>query len=289
MYHHFLPRSYLREWCGSDHKFTRFSRDRRGAFSAKRYGPESVGGRQDLYALQSVPVSQKQSLELEEFQRIDENAVVPLRLLRNGGIPKDNKARLDWSTLVFSLILRAPEVIDAYGLEFETEWLNPLDELVEEDPGLSLAVDLVKAHYHDVEPFAARDYSKRSIVELLKESPEIPQISALEWEVIDFSSFGKPVMTSDCPVMTRRGSEFTLRSLALAIGPTKIFIAYAAHQDRAEMLKSRVEDLLEEYNGLVVSRAKDLVIAFDDTYRTEVETLMSSSWVPVDRQAPKKI
>ncbi|MQB35124.1 hypothetical protein DXT93_32115 [Agrobacterium rhizogenes] len=81
-------------------------------------------------------------------------------------------------------------------------------------------------------------------------------------------------MTSGCPLMPNRTDDEVIRWLVFALTPRSLFIAYTTLSDHEELIGDGAEDLLERFNGHVVSRSFQLVFAFDDRFKPEVEGRM---------------
>ncbi len=278
--HHYLPRSYLAAWKGADHKLTRYSIRYGNKVSVERRGPGSVGEFQNLYALPGVPVEQRQKIEQLFMQRIDSGLSRPLRLLKRRSIPTDPFDRANWSRFIASVYFRIPDVVEALEGVFVKNWVSAAGEYATANPGLGLSEQQIVEHYEKIDPTAPRYWSKILLAHLVMDSDEAPRIEELRWDVVEFLGV-TALMTSDCPLMVHRSDDMTLKSLALAIGPNLMFIAYRTEEDRIALLGYSPVDLIERYNGHVVTRARDVVIAFDDGDREQVENLMSTMRKPL--------
>ncbi|RVG19724.1 DUF4238 domain-containing protein [Sinorhizobium meliloti] len=278
--HHHLPQSYLAAWKGADHKLTRYSMRYGNKVSVERRGPGSVGEFQNLYTLPGVPVEQRQKIEQLFMQRIDNGLSRPLRLLKHRSIPTDPSDRANWSRFVASLYFRVPDVVEALEGVFVENWLSAAGEYAAANLGLGLNEQQIVEHYEKIDPTAPRYWSKILLAHLVIDSDQARRIEELTWDVLEFLG-ATPLMTSDCPLMAHRSDDMTLKSLALAIGPNLMFIAYRSEDDRIALLGYSSVDLIERYNGHVVTRARDVVIAFDDGDREQVKDLMSTMRQPL--------
>ena len=209
------------------------------------------------------------------MQRIDDRLSRPLRRLKCRNIPTDPSDRANWSRFVASLYFRVPEVVEALEAVFVQNWLRVSAQFIAGNPDLGLSEQQIMEHYENDDPMAPRYWSKILLAHLVMDSDEAHRIEELTWDVVEFLDTTS-LMTSDCPLMIVRRGDTVLESLALAIGPNLMFIAYRSEKDRVALLGYSPIDLIERYNGHVVARARDVVIAYDDGDREQVENLMST-------------
>lgn len=276
--HHFLPQSYLNAWRGGDSKLTRYVRGFHGKINAKRYAPVSVARVANLYSIPAENLDIKHNVEKLFMQRIDSDLIEPLSHLTLGSIPSDPAIRLKWAKFVSSLFFRMPEVVEGLDEQFKIHWMDAAKHFVAENTGLGLTVEDVVQQYQTEDPTAPEYWAKILFVYYVEYSPEIVDILGLQWSVVKLLDAGEPLMSSDCPLMVVRSENFTIRALALAISPNMMFIAYREDADFNGLYGTGVyaDDLIERYNGHIVARARDIVIAYDDGDKAEVERLMST-------------
>lgn len=279
--HHFLPQSYLNAWIGEDDKLSRYAKGRSGAISVKRYAPPSVARMMNLYSLTGFGIDMKQIIETRFMQRIDHDLVEPLELLTNMTIPEEISTRLKWSKFVSSLYFRMPEVVAAFDEYFTLNWLDAATQHAVMNKDLGLSRDDIVSHYRDADPTAADYWARVVFTYNIEHSPEILRVLDLQWKVLNFIGGDNPLMTSDCPLMVDRIDDDGPHCLALAIAPSHMFMAYRQEQDFNRMLGPSADDLIERYNGHVVSRARDVVIAYDHSGHSEVKALMSTVRSPL--------
>lgn len=276
--HHFLPQSYLNAWRGKDGKLTRYVRGYNGEINAKRYAPVSVARVANLYSVPTENVDIKHNIEKLFMQRIDSDLVEPLSHLTLGYIPSDRTIRLKWAKFVSSLFFRMPEVVEGFDELFKIHWLDVAKQFIAENTDLGLTVQDIAHHYQSKDPTAPEYWAKILFLYNVEYSAEIADILGLQWSVVKLIEAGEPLMSSDCPLMVVRSADVRIRALALAVSPNLMFVAYREESDFSALYGAGVyaDDLIERYNGHVVARARDVVIAYDGGSKTEVERLMST-------------
>jgi len=254
---------------------SRYRRELNGKISHRRYGAKSVGGQDNLYALQGVALDQKQILERKIFQKID-NVVQPALRFFSGnkglieGGPKEA-----WALFLVSIMYRSQEAVESINSFFEETWMDEAVAKVQREPDLGISPEQVIQHYTTVEPFAAYNHSQVNVIANFLQSPDLERLADIQWEVVDFTTLDNSLMTSDCPLMVSRTKTGTIAWLSFALNPNSMFIAYTGPTAREEILGEGLTDLAERYNGHLVSRACQVVFAYDDRFRDEVVKMMS--------------
>lgn len=113
---HYLPQSYLRQFCGHDGRVLRTFRGPDDKLHERRFPPKATGYEPDLYSLVSasplLPVQRQDLIETEVFRPIDHHGAVVLeRLIGEPPSKLGDDERMHWARFLNSLLERHPQRI----------------------------------------------------------------------------------------------------------------------------------------------------------------------------------
>src|SRR5262245_34830862 len=131
--HHFVPRGFLRQWCGDDNQLAHIHRGYRGEIRCKRIGPKGVASKDDLYNLRDVGTSpavslalftleqkfganlEERNFELTLMQDIDDRGVGAHRkFLTDKNAPHDPDTLYDLLRFIYILGARNPGFLESF-------------------------------------------------------------------------------------------------------------------------------------------------------------------------------
>lgn len=144
--HHFVPRGFLRQWCGPDNQLAHIFR-KDGEIRCRRIGPKGVASRRDLYNLRDIGISravfltlftleQKFGARLDEYnfektlmQEIDDRGIAAHRkFLEKGTAALDPDTLHDLLRFIFILGARNPGYLET----LQDQVIGHLEKLLSE-------------------------------------------------------------------------------------------------------------------------------------------------------------
>ncbi|RVL76314.1 DUF4238 domain-containing protein [Sinorhizobium meliloti] len=263
IYHHFIPRFYLRRWADSERRVCRFSKpyDR---IIPKMVSTRGTGGEDNLYSLKSVAPEHAHWFERGPMKAIDTAANYVLGLLEAGKLETlTDKQRSAWGRFLMSLLMRGPRDIEVIKRVYAQEWQKLIPEIVADFQGSdneitrSLAQTVPKMLALD-SPMLA-DWGLEMAIDLMDHAGIGEMLINMEWIVRDVPEDGPELLTSDRPIMKSgeliQSDDFVL----LPIGPKKLFIAVRDTETvkRVQAYDAAVQ--AEAVNRYVVGRAQECV------------------------------
>jgi hypothetical protein len=219
--HHFIPAAFLAEWeVGQPGGVPRLSAFacKHGQVRSRARRAKSVAKVVGLYAWRGVPAEQRNQLEAEVFQRIDnDGAIVHQRLLRND-VELDARSQSDWTRFVVSLLLRLPPIIRYYFAR-TPHILNGISE--GDTPELA---ERFREVVRQLGPALPENMTLGAIRDLMGECKAHYALTAATWTIRDVSQARTDLILGDNPVL-RYGPMTESHLLVLPISPVKLFIA----------------------------------------------------------------
>ena len=274
--HHYIPRFFLRPWCGTDGKLTCFSM-KHERLCVDRYTPAQVAKQAYLYSLQGVSAEQAQVIETDILSPIDD-AAAPIHkiLLNDTTLNLTNKQREEWGRFLLSLRARTPQIITTFR---EKGRQNIIDEFLRNPeefeaikgtlPHASL-LDLVNEKL----PALVDNFGLANVFpQVLLESEILPHFLALNWHVLDFSRECYRLLLADNPVFIH-GNKDDVWLWVLPISPTRAFIA-------ANRPLNKLRDPVKEANASALRQSATYIYADGDEAQRFVERNWKTS--PINR------
>lgn len=225
--HHFIPRFFLRPWCGNDGRLTCFA-IRHGRLCINRYTPAQVAKQAYLYSLHGVSPEQAQVIETSVLRPIDDAAAPIHKLLLGTTSPNlTAKQREAWGRFMLSLRARTPQIIatfrDKGRQTIIDEFLRNPDEF-EAIKGSLPHTSLLEV----VQEFAPNLIDNFGLAKVfpqaLLESDILPLFLALNWHVLDFKRERHSLLLADNPVFIY-GHNDDVWLWVLPISPSRAFVA----------------------------------------------------------------
>jgi hypothetical protein len=272
--HHYIPEFLLRGWVGEDGRLERFTRPFGNTIHVKRVYPSQVGFERRLYDFAPYDEKKFAGLELAYFQPIDDLAAKAKdRLLTNIEGEWSPELRSSWSRFLMSLVHRDPEslsifrrrlakILARFSPSTQAHWesirapddpLNYLDKLAE-DPA-----------YHDTTAL-------RLLPSVIDNGNLGLFINRMVWGVMTLKSARRTLLVSDYPLVISNGIKNDNGHLALALGPSKLFVACYRKELFDHLTNAQsADETVFNYNRCIVQRAKRFVGSYDTRQRRFIE------------------
>ena len=225
--HHFIPRFFLRPWCGDDGRLTCFA-IKHGRLCIDSYTPAQVAKQPYLYSLHGVSPEQAQVIETDILRPIDDAAAPIHKILFDRSILNlTAKQREAWGRFIISLRARTPQIITTIRAKGRQTIIDEFMRNPEEFeaikgslPHASL-VDLIQ----EKAPALVDNFGLTNVFpQVLLESEILPHFLALNWQVLDFRRDRYRLFLSDNPVFIH-GHKDDVWLWVLPISPSRAFVA----------------------------------------------------------------
>lgn len=263
--HHYLPRSYLDRWAGPDGKVWSFVRPQgpRGKLDVKAYPVSAVAYKRDLYrSPEGESERQKQRVELEFLQRIDDRAAVALDKLDSStsGATED---RIGLIQFLISLLHRTPGRI---------QWLH--DDLARR-----------MADVPEFDPVQDHDFVRQGtldvFVDMIGSDSMVAMMYGMKVYRMEMGPSRFDLLTSDRPTMLSNGLGERDGFLMLPYSPRRIVIL--SHDERIPdaFTHQDPDKLVRALNDAVVSQAEHTVIGRSADQRRFIDNRFLSPTDPL--------
>lgn len=185
--------------------------------------------------------------------------------------PTDGALASDWSRFILSLMYRTPERIDFIRRKMRSS---------DNDPRLDRAYQALMrdgaptnlAEYKQSAGDALYDELQARLVRKLIDSPMIGgHLNNMLWSISSLPSPKNGLLLSDSPVMTSNGLGKPDSFVALAISPTRFFLAVNTREMATAFVSQRSDALERAFNDAAVQQAGKLVIGNTDRHLRFVE------------------
>ena len=264
--HHYIPVLYLKQWAVNG-RFTEFSRpDGRNRVEPRGTGPRGTGYKRGLYRIMTdgLPEDLAERVERRFMQTVDNLAKDALDIvLANAHHKWTLKTRSAWSRFVNGIIFRAPERVEAARKYLEDFWLDEYDRheaeynagKAKDDPDfLDYVIDSIGRGTLE---FTINQIDNMNIGRLL---------NSMQWHTADVSMVGRPLFTSDRPVIYSNGLAYANSHLVLPVSPTRLFVATNSDATARLLLNDMPRrELVKVCNKYVVRRARKYAWNRDDS------------------------
>lgn len=271
--HHYLPEFFMQRWADAQGNVTEYRRPR-DKLVVKQKHPAATGYIPELYSNKNKedPV-ERQALELVFMQKVDALAAEALAYLEaKGSKPNENEMRSAWSRFLMSLMHRSPErvkyIVDKVH-EYEEGTLNP--ELKEKYEALRGPDDPPTfEEWLEAKGPATPDIVVE-LIRMLIDSENIgPVLNTMRWTVHEADgAFG--FLTGDMPILISSGLGHKRAFVALAIGPSRLFIAAHDPEVIKSFTKQSANALQRGFNDACVCQSRHVIVADTDSQAAFVE------------------
>jgi hypothetical protein len=265
--HHYVPEFYLRQWSGDDGRLERFSSTHEGAIDVRRVYPSQLGFQKNLYRLpgEHKDAWQAQALETDFFSHVDRIAAASLNMLLNDPAPSwDSESRSGWSRFILSLRHRSPDNMRSTLKTIRQIYDKSVPDIQRRYEELRSSADPVT--YEEWErlraPTAAEKATYRTFTSAIENEQIGTFINEMVWHVRDVSDSDHTLLIGDNPAILVP-LKLPQGHIALALSPTKLFLATQHKASMENLLAQRSRDLVRRANRLIVERATLFVGAFD--------------------------
>lgn len=225
--HHYIPRFFLRPWCGADGKLTCYS-VKHARLCVDRYTPAQVAKQAYLYSLQGVSDEQAQIIETDILRPIDDAAAPIHKLLLNDSSPNlSARQREEWGRFLRSLRARTPHIITTFREKGRQTMIEEFLRDPEEFEAIkgTLPHASLLALVNEKLPSLVENFGLANVFpQVLLESEILPRFLSLDWQVLDFRSQRYRLLLADNPVFIH-GHKDDAWLWVLPIGPTRAFVA----------------------------------------------------------------
>lgn len=207
--HHFIPVSYLDEWCSIrilKNKEERFilkhSVVNKNKIVSARKNPSQVGYKIDLYTVEGISISRKYEIEKILLQKIDRSGPEAIRNIIKNRIITPNLKR-SVAEFMFSILQRNPARVSNFFKLY-----NMIDSIIQD----FLKSNSSKKGYEHFNRNRNREEENAEFIKLfesiIKNDDMISKISEMEWDLVH--SEHCELLTSDRPIV---GGEGILHAL----------------------------------------------------------------------------
>jgi hypothetical protein len=269
--HHYIPKFYTKRWT-TNGLLTIYERTENG-LRIREGSPKSTGYLSKLYSMNRVPPEEQADIEKEFFAPADTLAEKAMHALTNGRAIYKDSFREAWAKYVVGLLIRCPEDLAL----MRENWLN---YVVDVPPHWELAYAETR---QPGEPATLADKIKlmtpgdeersmfRAYLDLFNHQNVLNFVKKMRWCVRDVSGASLKLLTSDRPVIRTNGLKQAGGHIALAIGPTKLFLAARDILSMHELQKMTPNAVVRNYNKQVVEGSGGFVYAADRSQTSFVE------------------
>ncbi|MFT8815205.1 DUF4238 domain-containing protein [Acetobacter fabarum] len=202
--HHFIPVSYLDEWCSIrilNNKEERFilkhSVVNKNKIVSARKNPSQVGYKIDLYTVEGVSIDRKYEIEKILLQKIDRSGPESIRKIIEKRIITSNLKR-SVAEFMFSILQRNPARVSNFFKLY-----NAIDSMIHD----FLKSNSSKKGYEHFNRNRNREEESAEFIKLfeliIKNDDMISKISEMEWDLVH--SEHCELLTSDRPIVGGEG------------------------------------------------------------------------------------
>ncbi|MEA2877057.1 MAG: hypothetical protein QOF14_2253 [Hyphomicrobiales bacterium] len=259
--HHYIPVFYLNQWANANGRLFKFTRPYGTAVKHSLTSPKKTGYERGLYRLPDVPEHLAEALEEKFMKQIDGRAAEALNSLISNDL-KDwpHNKRHAWIRFVVGFLIRNPQAVQRAKEEFrrfiednQHAWRIEYD--AQKKPG--------DKDFGSIDTINTDRVTLIALQELIDNRPLVLRISEMRWGVVDVSKTKHRLLTSDRPVIRTNGIEKPDGHLALAISPTRIFLACNNVEIERQLRQMPSKDMVRNMNKQVVRNAIKYVWSHD--------------------------
>jgi hypothetical protein len=281
--HHFLPVFYLKQWVDpTTGTVIEYSKKHRKLI-AKPISPKRTGFEPGLNTFPELgPLAT--FLEDEFLKEVDNDSATALQGLLAGNlnaVANDPKLKSAWSRFMIGMKLRHPNAIKELRAGADKIWNKG-------DADTQARWEAIREQHHPLkfddyietaEPTIKYKFMVNSIAKSIDNEIVGTRINQAQWGVLDVSKSPTRLLTSDRPVeMVNFDKPNGMASIPLS--PTLLFVAAFAQQVFDRLAKVPAEQVVDQVNQFVISRARLYAYANDETQTAFIEKYMSTNMEP---------
>lgn len=278
--HHYIPKFYTKRWT-TNGLLTIYEITENG-LHIRRGSPKSTGYLSKLYSMKGVPPEEAADIEKEFFAPADTLAEKAMHALGSGRTVYKDNLREAWAQFIVGLLIRCPEDLKLmrenwlnYLVDVPAHWELAYAETRQPGEPATLA-EKIKL----MTPEAEEKSMFRAYLNLFNHQNVLRFVKKMRWSVWDVSGANQKLLTSDRPVIRTNGLRQTGGHIALAIGPTKLFLAARDIPTMNDLRKMTSNAVVRNYNKQVVEGSGGFVYAADCSQTTFVKRWIGTNPQP---------
>lgn len=270
IYHHYLPRFYLKRWTDCELRLCRFSKPQETVdlVVPKRVSTKRTGGEDGLYELKGLPLEEAQRIETEFMKPLDTLASDALSMIEDGDsrINRESKYRSAWSRFLMSVMMRMPNDMAVLKEGLAEEWARHMPDLEVayaekrgvDDPA-TFAEYIATREKNEFERWAI------SVATTLIDHAGIGGLlNNMRWFVQNLKGEGE-FLTCDQPILSWHEFKADDSYVMLPIGPKRLFVAVNNLETQRRIEARYPDEQVTGINRLIAGRALKYVYATSDT------------------------
>jgi len=268
--HHYIPKFYLREWLGNDHKLLEYRREQRKdelrpRLEIKRRGLNETGYEENLYTLPGASKETRQNVEQIFMGAVDNKASLARNLLLNGVIP-DGELRFAWARFLLSLMLRTPDQIHLFKEIMRAYWDNPSADLLERYSGAREQnwPETLAEWLKGEDPKSLERSAIIAATQMIQNEFVLKMLMQARWWVLDTGAVQRRLMTSDHPLFMTNGLGRRDGHFGIPISPTKLFLGFMTDDISKTVRAQAVGKIVRQANDPVIGQGRRWVYALNE-------------------------
>lgn len=277
IFHHYLPRFYLKRWADDKQRVCRYSKPH-NEIIARMVSTRSTGGKNGLYSIPGAPAKEAQRVEIEFMKQLDTVASEALTMIetRDQRLAQP-KYRSAWSRFIISLLLRMPRDIDALREGLTKEMIAAVPELDTEYQRFKTdgAADSFSEFLKTIPDQDWQGWAVELLPALIDHEGIGQMINNMTWFTRTITS-DYDYVTSDSPVSMSYSLAEDEGYIFLPIGPKLLFCAVRDRETFERVEAYNAIEQLQNLNKLTIRRAAELVFARDERHLHQARELMGT-------------
>jgi hypothetical protein len=264
--HHYIPEFYLKRWAGLNGQLCEFAHRYRGV-APRMTHPGGTGYEMNLYSIPSLGAALANVLEDRFFKTTDQfasDALMAFEVTETVDLSAD--LRSGWSRFIRSLQERAPDRL----AWLKEEWRRGMTERHKEIersyatwrlPGDPLTFAEARKKLDEQH---GEDKSWAILLHTIIDSQEVGSfLNGMRWNLLKIVHPSRTFLTSDRPVVTSNGIAYTDSSIAIPIGPNRLFVAVNNVEGVARLRSMDPDKVMTWMNDRIVKQARKFVYGVD--------------------------
>lgn len=261
--HHYIPRFYLKKWCGADGRLERYTKYG-NKIAHRRVHPNATGWKKGLYDISDAPEDSRAILETHFFQILDDKAAPAFKKLNEPSINLSDADKAAWTWFIQSLFTRTPRALNAAILGGRRVWTEMKPDLSEKYQSLRSNADpLTFQEFESNFDVLKHDNSTmRFLPELILNQNITNEIYQMRWSTMDLSQ-GLSLLISDNLALRSNGIRKPDGHLAMPISPSRLLIISQNEEIERSIHSSPPRQIVKAMNEWIVGGAEEFVGATD--------------------------
>lgn len=253
----------------------RFSRPYGDAIISERVSPKGTGYEEHLYSMHAETAPPIPDMEHNFMSLLDSDASEALSLLEGHSAQSqwDDRLRSAWSRFVWAQSIRTPSEIAQLKAAVKEEMEKSLPRLQEayDKARPDDAPAGVNDYYSSLDPYHEDRLALSIACQSMDHSGIIDLLNNMHWAVVDFSTCGIGLLTSDRSVWMTATLVEPDAFVTMPIGPTRLFVAAREEMTLRRIMAHNRRQQAKEVNKITVMHAMRFVFAGDETARKLVQ------------------